>query len=130
LIGVLLALYQQDVQGLAQNVRALSKPFKPVVDEKAFQKDFERNIGRLMQMPNVSFSEIINTVMEVERDNGLAFDSSLTLAIKSIMQMEAISTVLFPGSGLLDQGLATTLELAREQITAENIAKVVKKEVT
>ena len=42
LIGVLLALYQQDVRGLAQNVRALSKPFKPVVDEKAYQKEFER----------------------------------------------------------------------------------------
>ena len=74
-----------------------------------------------MQMTTVSFSEVINTVMEVQRDNGLAFDPSLTLAIKSIMQMEAISTVLFPGAGLLDQGLATTLELVREQITAENI---------
>ena len=130
LIGVLLALYQQDVRGLAMNVRSLSKPFKPFVDEKAYQKDFERKIGRLMQMPTVSFSDVINTVMEVQRDNGLAFDPSLTLAIKSIMQMEAISTVLFPGSGLLDQGLATTLELVREQITAENITNVIKKEVT
>ncbi len=130
LIGVLLALFQQDVRGLAQNVRALSKPFKPVVDEKAYLKEFERSVGRLLQMTTVSFSEVINTVMAVQRDNGLAFDPSLTLAVKSIMQMEAISTVLFPGAGLLDQGLATTLELVQEQITAENITNVLKKEVT
>jgi hypothetical protein len=68
--------------------------------------------------------------MDVQRDNGLAFDPSLTLAIKSIMQMEAISTVLFPGSGLLDQGLATTLELVREEITPENVTTAIKKEVT
>lgn len=129
LIGVLLALYQQDVRGLAQNVRALSKPFRQV-DEQTYQKEFERKIGRLMQMTNVSFSVIVNTVMDVQRDNGLAFDPSLTLAIKSIMQMEAISTILFPGTGLLDQGLATTLELVQEQITAENISNVLKKEVT
>ena len=129
LIGVLLALYQQDVRGLAQNVRALSKPFRQV-DEKTYQKEFERKIGRLMQMTNVSFSVIVNTVMDVQRDNGLAFDPSLTLAIKSIMQMEAISTVLFPGTGLLDQGLATTLELVRKEITPENITNAIKKEAT
>lgn len=129
LIGVLLALYQQDVRGLAQNIRALSQPFRQV-DEKTYQKEFERKIGRLMQMTNVSFSVIVNTVMDVQRDNGLAFDPSLTLAIKSIMQMEAISSVLFPGTGLLDQGLATTLELVREEITPENITNVIKKEAT
>ena len=68
--------------------------------------------------------------MDVQRDNGLAFDPSLTLAIKSIMQMEAISSVLFPGTGLLDMGLSTTLELVREQITPENVTNVVKKELT
>jgi ubiquinone biosynthesis protein len=130
LIGVLLALFQKDVRGLAMNVRALSKPFKPFVDEKAYEKQFERQIGRLMQMSNASFSQVIDSVMSVQRDNGLAFDPSLTLAIKSIMQMEAISSVLFPGSGLLDQGLATTLELVREQITEENITKVIKQEAT
>lgn len=127
LIGVLYDLFQQDVHGLAQDVRALSKPFRKV-DEAAYQKDFERRIGRLMQMSTSSFSEIMNTVMDVLRENGLALDSSLTLAMKSIMQMEAISEVLFPGGGLLDTGLVTTVQLLREQVTPENITKVVKKE--
>lgn len=127
LIGVLYDLFQQDVHGLAQDVRALSKPFHKV-DEAAYQKDFERRIGRLMQMSTSSFSEIMNTVMDVLRENGLALDSSLTLAMKSIMQMEAISEVLFPGGGLLDTGLVTTVQLLREQVTPENITKVVKKE--
>ena len=69
-----------------------------------------------MQMPNASFSVVINTIMDGQRENGLTFNPSLTLAVKSIMQMETISSILFLGEGLLNQGLATTLELVCELV--------------
>lgn len=129
LISLLFALQNNDVRGLAQTVRSLSVPFREV-DEAKYQKDFERRVGRLMFMQGASFPEIFNEVMDVLRENGLQFDPSLTLAVKSIMQMEAISSVLFEGTNLMEQGIDTVRELALEQVTAENVAETLKKEVS
>ena len=129
LISLLYALNDGDVRGLAQTVRSLAVPFRQV-NEKAYQKDFERRVGRLMYMKNATFPQIFNEVMDVLRENGLQFDSSLTLAVKSIMQMEAISSVLFVGSGLMEEGIETVRELVLEQITAENITETLKREAS
>jgi ubiquinone biosynthesis protein len=129
LISLLFALQNNDVRGLAQTVRGLSVPFREV-NEKAYQKDFERRVGRLMFMQGATFPEIFNEVMDVLRENGLQFDPSLTLAVKSIMQMEAISSVLFEGTNLMEQGIDTVRELALEQVTAENVTETLKKEVS
>ena len=129
LVSLLFALNQGDVRGLGQAVRSLSKPFRPV-DEQAFQKAFERRIGRLLQLTNVPIATIMNDVMEVMRENGLQFNPGLTLAVKSIIQMEAIGQALFPEAGLVKEGVQTTLELVREQITGDNIANTVINEAT
>jgi ubiquinone biosynthesis protein len=129
LISLLFALQNNDVRGLAQTVRSLSVPFREV-NEKAYEKDFERRVGRLMFMQGSTFPEIFNEVMDVLRENGLQFDPSLTLAVKSIMQMEAISSVLFEGTNLMEQGIDTVRELALEQVTAENVTETLKKEVS
>ena len=129
LISLLFALQNNDVRGLAQTVRSLSVPFREV-NEKAYEKDFERRVGRLMFMQGASFPEIFNEVMDVLRENGLQFDPSLTLAVKSIMQMEAISSVLFAGSNLMEQGIDTVRELALEEVTADNVTDALKNEVS
>jgi ubiquinone biosynthesis protein len=129
LVSLIYALYQQDVRGLAQAVRSLSHPFREVND-KAFEKAFQRRIGRLMQKPGTPFPVIFNEVMDVMRENGLQFDPSLTLAVKSIMQMQAIGDRLFAGGGIMEDGINTIRELALEQVTAENVNKVIKDEVT
>jgi hypothetical protein len=46
------------------------------------------------------------------------------------MQMESISTLLFDGSGLIEQGIHTVRQLVREQFTVENASETVKREVT
>ena len=129
LVSLLIALNQGDVRGLGQAVRSLSKPFKPV-NEQAFQRDFERRIGRLLQLTEVPISTILDDVMDVMRTNGLQFDSGLTLAMKSMMQMEAIGQALFPEAGLVKEGVQTTLELFQEQLTPEKIANTVIDEAT
>jgi predicted unusual protein kinase regulating ubiquinone biosynthesis (AarF/ABC1/UbiB family) len=105
----------------------LSIPFREVND-KAFQRDFERRVGRLMQRQNVPMSETLNATFEVMRDNGLQFDPQLTLAVKSFMQMEAAGRALNPEGGFVELGMGMTLELVQEQITADNIANALKKE--
>ncbi|HUM70921.1 MAG TPA: AarF/UbiB family protein, partial [Chloroflexota bacterium] len=129
MINLLLVMQQQDVRGLAQAARTLSVPFREV-NEHAFQHDFERRVGRLMQQQTVPMSETLNEVMSVLRENGLQLDPSLTLAIKSMMQMEAAGRLLFPEGGFVEVGMGITLELVRKEITAENITNVVKQEAT
>jgi ubiquinone biosynthesis protein len=127
LINLLMVMRQQDVGGLAQAARSLSVPFREVNDA-AFQRDFERRVGRLMQRQNVPMSETLNATFEVMRDNGLQFDPQLTLAVKSFMQMEAAGRTLNPEGGFVELGMGMTLELVQEQITADNIANALKKE--
>jgi ubiquinone biosynthesis protein len=129
MINLLLVMQQADVRGLAQAARALSVPFREV-NEHAFQHDFERRVGRLMQQQSVPMSETLNEVMSVLRENGLQLDPSLTLAIKSMMQMESAGRLLFPEGGFVEVGMGVTLELIRKEITAENITNVVKQEAT
>jgi len=129
LVSLLFALNQGDVRGLGQAVRSLSKPFEPV-DEHAFQQAFERRIGRLMQLTNVPIATIMNDVMDVMRENGLQFNSDLTLAVKSIIQMEAIGQALFPETGLVKEGVQTTVDLILEQLTPEKVANTVINEAT
>ncbi len=129
MINLLLVMQQQDVRGLTQAARTLSVPFREV-NEHAFQHDFERRVGRLMQQQTVPMSETLNEVMSVLRENGLQLDPSLTLAIKSMMQMEAAGRLLFPEGGFVEVGMGITLELVRNEITAENITNVVKQEAT
>lgn len=129
MINMLLVMQQQDVRGLAQAARSLSVPFREV-NESAFLRDFERRVGRLMQQQTVPMSETLNEVMSVLRENGLQLDPSLTLAIKSMMQMEVAGRLLFPQGGFVEVGMGITLELVRKEITAENITNVVKQEAT
>jgi ubiquinone biosynthesis protein len=129
MINLLMVMQQQDVRSLAQAARSLSVPFREV-DERRYQRDFERRIGRLMQRQIVPMNETLNAVMDVMRDNGLQLDPTLTLAIKSLMQMEAAGRLLFPGGGLVEVGIGITLDLVRQEITPERVTDVVKKEVT
>ncbi len=129
MINMLLVMQQQDVRGLAQAARSLSVPFREV-NESAFLRDFERRVGRLMQQQTAPMSETLNEVMSVLRENGLQLDPSLTLAIKSMMQMEVAGRLLFPQGGFVEVGMGITLELVRKEITAENITNVVKQEAT
>ncbi len=48
IIQLLIAVQQNDVTGMASVMKSLSTPFADKVDEKAYYKDFERTIGRIM----------------------------------------------------------------------------------
>ena len=57
----------------------------------------------------------------------MRLDPNLTLAMKALMQAQAITTLLFPGGGLLEQGIQVAQEEALKQVTSENVNKVANK---
>jgi ubiquinone biosynthesis protein len=131
LVQMLIALQQQDVKGLAQILLSLSTPYMDEFDEKAYYRDFERTVGRIMYAgTSVDVGEAVDVMFELLSNHGLRLDSSLTLAIKALMQIESAGKLLNPGGGFINQGVEMVKELAVEEITADKVADVVKEQVT
>jgi predicted unusual protein kinase regulating ubiquinone biosynthesis (AarF/ABC1/UbiB family) len=62
----------------------------------------------------------------VLREHGLRLNPNLTLAIKAIMQAEAVATLLYPEGGLVNEGVPMIRELALETVTADKVMEVAK----
>jgi ubiquinone biosynthesis protein len=132
MINLMVVLGRQDTTGLAQVMLGLSKPFREV-DEKAYYKDFERRVGRLMEYQpagGTSLSQQVDVVFDLLQQHGLRLDPQLTLALKAIMQAEALAQVISPGEGIINLANEIIQELVLDQITAENITKVATKQGT
>jgi ubiquinone biosynthesis protein len=132
LINLLMVARQKDPAGLARAVRSLSVPFRKRVDDVAFYKDFERAIGRYMDPDSpASFGPLMSIVFDLLATHGLRLDSNLTLAIKAMMQAEAIYTALYPeGGGLVEMGFDTVKELALSETTADNVKGVLTRQAS
>jgi len=130
LIQLLMALQQVDVQGMAQIMKNMSVPFVDEVDEKAYFRDFERTIGRYLYTgTQAGFGESVNVSLNLLREHGLRLNPNLTMAIKSLMQAEAISTALAPEGGLLADGVQIIQEEALKVVTADRIIEEAKKQI-
>ncbi len=131
LIQLLLAIQQQDVDGMAHVMFNLSQPFLPKVDEKAYYKDFERSIGRyVFGGARADFGQMVGVMFELLRNHGLRLDPNLTLAIKAMMQAEAVATLLFPTGGIMEVGVPMVRDLAVQEVTADRLLDLATKQVT
>ncbi len=130
LIQLLMTMNQKDVAGLGQVMRGLSKPFREV-DDRTYYRDFERRVGRYME-PDVksSVSESITVAFDVLRDHGLRLDTDLTLAIKSLTQVDAIVQVLIPDQSMVDLANKLVREQAVESVTSDKVQSYLTKQVT
>jgi ubiquinone biosynthesis protein len=126
IIQLIFAIQQSDVKSMAQVLRDLSVPFVKHVDEKAYYRDFERRIGRLTYAGGLSFGQAVNEAFDVLRAHGLRLDPNLTLAIKAIMQAEAVARLLYPDGGLVNDGIPMIRELAVDAVTPEKVMEVAK----
>jgi ubiquinone biosynthesis protein len=130
LIQLIFALQQEDIAGMGQILRNLSVPFVAKVDEKAYQRDFKRVIGRQMYIGgSAGFGQTVNLGLDLLRAHGLRLDPNLTMAVKALMQAEAFATLLYPEGGMVVQGAQMVQEMALEEITADKVVKVVKDQV-
>ena len=97
----LLAFRDKDVAELARTLRSLSEPFREP-NESAFQREFERRIGPLIDQPpgrTALLQKLVSEAVDVLRDAGYRLDPQLTLAAKAVAQAEAITSTLVPEAG-------------------------------
>jgi ubiquinone biosynthesis protein len=125
-IQLLMVLQGRDVDGAAGVLKAMSVPFQDKIDERAYYRDFQRTIGPYMSSAaaTLDFGQSLGAGMDVLRRNGMRLDPNLTLATKALMQVEAITSLLFPEGGIMAQGVQVAREEALKQVTAENLNKV------
>ncbi len=128
LINLLIVLQNMDAHGLAQVTLSITTPFRKDFDEKAYYKDFERTVARLMSF-STDFSTSVTAVFDVLERQGLRMDADLTMALKAMTQAEAIAKSLAVEVGFVPIARQVVQELAIQQITAENVTAVLKKEV-
>ena len=131
IVQLLVAVQQHDVLAMAQVLKNLSTPFRGPVDEKAYYKDFERKVGRLMYMgTSLDFGQVVNSGLNLLREHGLRLDPNLTMAIKALMQAEAIATLLYPEGGIVADGVQMVREELMQVVTADRMLEEGKKQLT
>lgn len=131
LIQLVFAIQQRDVLGMAQVLYGLSTPFGDKVDDNAYYRDFQRTVGRyLLYSAGASFGDSVNVALGLLRDHGLRLDPQLTMAVKAMMQVEAVTTLLYPAGGIVAAGVPMIKELAAEEVTGERIRQEATKQVT
>jgi ubiquinone biosynthesis protein len=130
IIQLLFAIQQQDVAGMGQIMRNLSVPFVEDVDEKAYARDFERQISRQMYVgSSTGFGQTVSLCLDLLRFHGLRMDPNLTMAVKALMQAEAFATLLYPEGGIVNEGVKIVQEMALKEVTADKVLEVVKNQV-
>jgi ubiquinone biosynthesis protein len=130
LIQLIFALQQGDVAGMGQILRNISVPFAGKVDEKAYQRDFQRVISRQLYVGgSAGFGQTVNLGLDLLRAHGLRLDPNLTMAVKALMQAEAFTTVLYPQGGIVQDGAEMVREMALQAVTADKVVEVVKEQV-
>jgi ubiquinone biosynthesis protein len=131
LIQLLIAMQKKDVMGMAQVLYGLSTPFVDHVDEKAYYRDFQRTVGRYMTYGGgASFGDSVNVAMGLLREHGLRLDPQLTMAVKAMMQGEAVATALYPQGGIMADGVDMVKEQAVEAVTADRIVEEATKQAS
>jgi ubiquinone biosynthesis protein len=84
-----------DSYEISETLLRLCTPFHDVKVAQ-FREDIDRTVVRLMRYPDEadSLSEVLNSVFAVLSNNGLRLGSELTIALKTLIQAEAIARAL------------------------------------
>ena len=130
LVQLMYAVQQGDIPGMGRIMRSLSDPFVPNFDEAAFQKDFERRVSTILfSSGTATFGQSVNVSFDLLREHGLRLNPNLTMAVKALIQAEAITTLLYPQGGISFVGVELVQELLLQTVTADRIIEEGKKQV-
>jgi ubiquinone biosynthesis protein len=129
LVQLMFAVQQGDVYSMAETMRNMSTPFVEQVDEKAFTRDFERKVGRVLYVGGTSFSQAVNVAFSLLSEHGLRLNPNLTMAVKALTQAEAMVKLLYPEGGIMAEGVDMVKDLFVEAITAEKITDEARKQL-
>ena len=133
LLSLLFTAQGGDPLALAQALRSLSIPFRET-DERAFDREFVRRIGPLMDVPpggTLPLARLLSRSLDLLRDSGYRPDPQLSMALKAMTQSEAFTRVLYPpgiSASFAEKATAMARELLVESVTPETITGFAKKE--
>ena len=129
-LGVLLWTFvQDDVPAMGRQLRSLSVPFRDDVDDRRFDKDFERKMSRYGRGSGADVKSVIAASISVLRDNGYRLDPQLTLALKSMMQASAFFTPLAPPDRpFTTAALEAATDLGQQALTGDVMIEAAKRE--
>jgi ubiquinone biosynthesis protein len=135
LVGLLYTSTKNDPQAFAQSLRSLSQPFRET-DARAFDADFVRRIGPLMDVPEgekLDFAGIFSTSLDLLRSHGYRPDPQLSLAMKALTQAAEFMRVLYPpghAGEFSAKAVQMTRELVAQTLTEERLTDFAKRQVT
>ncbi|MFN2137085.1 MAG: ABC1 kinase family protein, partial [Candidatus Promineifilaceae bacterium] len=131
LADLLISLQQKDGYGIGKAALKLSDPLPGhTIDEKAFLEAMEQFADRNLKVDDPDLSIIISSLQDTVRRYGMRLDSDFTLVIKTLMQTESVVHTLDPTLIITDEAAKTVVVLARSQYDTDQIADIVRTQVT
>jgi ubiquinone biosynthesis protein len=128
LVLLLWTFVHGNLPAMADQMRALSVPFRPV-DDRAFTRAFEHQMSRYDRGAGTDVKLVLSAAMGVLRDHGLRLDPQLTLALKALAQSSAFFTRLAPPDRTFTEAaLDAVTELAEETFTDDYLTEIAKKQ--
>lgn len=131
LADLIWVLNSLDAYEISETLLRLCTPFKDVHVEK-FREDIDRTVVRYMRYPDEaeSLSAVLNSVFTVLADNGLRLGSELTMALKTLIQAEAIVHTLDTWLDITREAFGFIQAFMVEQFTVEKVKANVQTQVT
>jgi ubiquinone biosynthesis protein len=127
LVMLLWTFVHGSLPAMADQLRALSVPFRPVVDDRAFSRAFEHQMSRYDRGAGSDVKLVLSSAMGVLRDHGLRLDPQLTLGLKAMAQSSAFFTQLAPPDRPFTQAaLDAVSDLAEQTFTEEYLTGIAK----
>jgi ubiquinone biosynthesis protein len=123
LLGLIYALQAKDIQGIADGLLALGRP-TPQFNEEQFRTDVDRLARQYLIYGGVSsIGGALTGFMGAVFDNGLRLDSSLTLAIKAVVQAEETARVLNPRVDMAHEAMVEAQAALMASLEPDRVAK-------
>ncbi|HRA66961.1 MAG: AarF/UbiB family protein [Caldilinea sp.] len=115
-----------DAYEIAETLLRLCTPFHDV-HVAQFREDIDRTVVRYMRYPEEagSLSAVLNAVFEVLASNGLRLGSELTMALKTLIQAEAIVHTLDYWLDITREAFSMIQGFLAEQFKIENVKTTV-----
>jgi ubiquinone biosynthesis protein len=125
LLGLIYAVKEVDIPSIGDGLIALGTPTSGF-DEVAFRADIDRLARQYLVYGNAtSVGGALTAFMSAVFNNGLRLDSSLTLAIKAVIQAEETARVLSPSVDVADAAVAEAKAALFESLEPERLTKQV-----
>jgi ubiquinone biosynthesis protein len=127
LINLLWSLQSNDAAGLINVVKGLSAQTRPV-NEAALHDDIDNVVQRyLIYGTGVEeLGAVLSAITGTMNRYGMILDQQIALAIKAILQSEEFTRTLVPEMNLGTAAFQTVQQLFLEQVTPENVTKIIK----